>query len=239
VVPTRSPHRPVPECPLSTVLNQLVVSRTNGTNLCLLLASLPTVPHCLTSIHTAMQALGITLEREPLALRSTRNRPRTAMRRGAAWSAGRLSSFLAVRRGRLALAGGPAAEPSWLQSPRPCPQEHGWASQRAAAGRSSPGGADAGRALVTGSTSSARVRCPVSGASVQCPRVPVHATAVQCPMRTSERPGVWRAAWTSGVHPFPRPLCPTGRSWRAAVGQAAARRRVGPGRRRGRSLSSG
>jgi hypothetical protein len=96
---------------------------------------------------------------------------RTAMRRGAALSAGRPSSFLAVRIGRLALAGGPAAEPSWLQSPRRCPQEHGWASQRAAAGRSSPGGADAGRALVTGSTSSARVRCPVSGASVQCPRV--------------------------------------------------------------------
>jgi len=180
---------------LSTVLNQLVVSRTNGTNLCPLIASLPTVPHCSTSIHTAMQALGITLDPEPLALPSTRNRLRTAMRRGAAWSAGRPSSFLAVRRGRLALAGGPAAEPSWLQSPRRCPQEHGWASQRAAAGRSSPGGADAGRALVTGSTSSARVRCPVSGASVQCPRVhawPVHATAVQCPMRTSERPGVRR-----------------------------------------------
>ena len=143
---------------LSTVLNQLVVSRTNGTNLCLLLASLPTVPHCLTSIHTAMQALGITLEREPLALRSTRNHRRTAMRRGAAWSAGRLSSFLAVRRGRLALAGGPAAEPSWLQSPRRCPQEHGWASQRAAAGRSSPGGADAGRAFVVWFVSSCVVR---------------------------------------------------------------------------------
>jgi hypothetical protein len=61
-----------------------------------------------------------------------------------------------------------------------------------AAGRSSPGGADAGRALVTVSTSSAGVQCPVSGASVQCPRVPVHATAVQCPMQTSERPGVRR-----------------------------------------------
>ena len=108
----------------------------------------------------------------PFALRSTRNHPRTAMRRGAAWSAGRPSRFLAVRRGRLALAGGPAAEPSRLQSPRRCPQEHGWASQRAAAGRSSPGGADAGRALVTGSTSSARVRCqcPVRASSVHaCP----------------------------------------------------------------------
>ena len=223
---------------LSTVLNQLVVSRTNGTNLCPLIASLPTVPHCSTSIHTAMQALGITLDPEPLALPSTRNRLRTAMRRGAAWSAGRPSSFLAVRRGRLALAGGPAAEPSWLQSPRRCPQEHGWASQRAAAGRSSPGGADAGRALVTGSTSSARVRCPVSGASVQCPRV--HAcpstrplSSVRCGHLSVQASGVRCPVWTSGVHPFPRPLCPTGRSWRAAVGQAAARRRVGPGRRRG------
>ena len=66
---------------LSTVLNQLVVSRTNGTNLCPLIASLPTVPHCSTSIHTAMQALGITLDPEPLALPSTRNRLRTALHR--------------------------------------------------------------------------------------------------------------------------------------------------------------
>ena len=73
---------------------------------------------------------------------------------------------------------------------RRCPQEHGWASQRAAAGRGGPGGADAGCAFVTVSASSASVRLPVSGASVQCPRVPVHATGVQCPVRTSERPGV-------------------------------------------------
>jgi hypothetical protein len=163
----------------------------------------------------------------------------TAMRRGAAWPAGRLSSFLVVREAVSRWQVAPPPSRHGCQSPRRCPREHGWASHRAAAGRSSPGGADAGRALVTVSTSSAGVRCPVSGASVQCPRVPVHATAVQCPMRTSERPGVRRPVWTSGVHPFPRPLCPTGRPWRAAVGQAAARRRVGPGRRRGRSLSSG
>jgi hypothetical protein len=65
-----------------------------------------------------------------------------------------------------------------------------------------------------------RVRCPASGASVQCPRVPVHATGVRCPVRASERPGVRRpVSSVSGVRACPRPLCPTGRSWRAAVGR--------------------
>jgi hypothetical protein len=35
-------------------------------------------------------------------------------------------------------------------------------------------------------------QCPVSGASDQCPRLPVHRTGVQCPVRASERPGVRR-----------------------------------------------
>jgi hypothetical protein len=34
---------------------------------------------------------------------------------------------------------------------------------------------------------------PVSGASVQCPRVPVHPTGVHCPVRASERPSVRRS----------------------------------------------
>jgi hypothetical protein len=65
------------------------------------------------------------------------------------------------------------------------------------------------------------VRRPVSGAGVQCPRVPVQATTVQRPVR---RLGVHVSdvrcpAWVSGVRAFPRPLCPTGKSWRVAVGQ--------------------
>jgi hypothetical protein len=85
------------------------------------------------------------------------------------------------------------------------------------------GGADAGRAFVSASTSSASGRRPVSGADVQSPRESVHATGVQCPVRASERPGVRCPLWASGVRAFPRPLCPTGvRSWRVAVGQAAA-----------------
>ena len=42
-------------------------------------------------------------------------------------------------------------------------------------------------------------QCPVSGASDQCPRLPVHGTAVQCPVRASERPGVRCPASGVGV----------------------------------------
>ena len=67
-------------------------------------------------------------------------------------------------------------------------------------------------------------QCLVSGAGVQHQRVPVHATAVRCPVRTSERPDVRRPVSSVGVgvRGFPRPLCPAGRWWRVAVGQAAA-----------------
>jgi hypothetical protein len=74
-----------------------------------------------------------------------------------------------------------------------------WASQRAVARRGGPGGPAAGRAFVTLSVSSASVRRPVSGASDQCPRVPVHAIGVQCPVRASERPGVRCPASGVGV----------------------------------------
>jgi hypothetical protein len=40
---------------------------------------------------------------------------------------------------------------------------------------------------------------PVSGASDQCPRVPVHRTGVQCPVRASEHPGVRCPASGVGV----------------------------------------
>jgi hypothetical protein len=104
------------------------------------------------------------------------------------------------------------------------PQEHGWASHRAAAG-----------------VVAKEVRMPAVPSS-PCPR-PRPVSGVQCPLRASNvhaclstRPvsgvrcgrlsvqafGVRCPVWASGVHPFPRPMCPTGRSWRAAVGQAAA-----------------
>jgi hypothetical protein len=68
------------------------------------------------------------------------------------------------------------------------------------------------------------VRCPVSGASDQCPRLPVHGTGVRCPVRASEGPGVRCPVSASGVCALPRPLCPAEvRSWSAAVGQAAVR----------------
>jgi hypothetical protein len=77
------------------------------------------------------------------------------------------------------------------------------------------------------------VRCPVSGASDQCPRLPVHVTGVRCgrlsvQVSAVRRPlsGVrcGRPVLASGVCMLLRPLCPAEvRSWSAAVGQAAVR----------------
>jgi hypothetical protein len=104
-----------------------------------------------------------------------------------------------------------------------------WASQRAVARRGGPGGPAAGRAFVTLSVSSASVRRPVSGASDQCPRVPVQACLSRRPVssvrcgRLSVQVSAVRCP-VSGVRAFPRPLCPAEvRSCSAAVGQAAAR----------------
>ena len=121
-----------------------------------LLASSPEALHGFRTCRP-LQALAITLDRQPPALRSTRNRPRRAVRRGAAGPAKRPSSRLVVQE-----------------------HKHGWASQRAVARRGGQGGPDAGRAVVTVSASVSGIRCPVSGASVRCPRVPVHATGVRC-----------------------------------------------------------
>ena len=72
------------------------------------------------------------------------------------------------------------------------------------------------------------VRCSVSGASDQCPRLPVHGTDVQCPVRASERPGVRCPASAVGV----RCLCVaasavSGRSEVVEHGGGAGRRRAG------------
>jgi hypothetical protein len=77
-----------------------------------------------------MQALGITLDREPPALRSTRNRPRTAVHRGANWTAAyhlQLTVAAVARpvRGSVVPLGVLAAERSWVVA-RPdgvCPAE--------------------------------------------------------------------------------------------------------------------
>jgi hypothetical protein len=145
------------------------------------------------------------------------------VRRGAAWPAKRPSSCLVVREA-VSRWQVPHAEPSWLPSAAGAVHRTLLGVQRAAAGCGGLGGADAGRAFVTVSTSSASVRRPVSGTSVQRPRVPVHATAVQCPVgRLSVQvSGVRCLVCASGVRALPRPLCPTGRSGRVAVGQAAA-----------------
>jgi hypothetical protein len=107
---------------------------------------------------------------------------------------------------------------------RRCPQEHGGVAQRAPVGHGGPGGADAGRAFVSVSVSSASVRSPVSGAGVQH-----HAclstrplSGVRCGPLSVQMSGVRCPAWVSGVRGFPRQLCPAGRLWRGGGGQAAA-----------------
>jgi hypothetical protein len=87
-----------------------------------------------------------------------------------------------------------------------------------------PGGADAGPAFVTVSVSSASVRCPVRADSVHACLSTRPLSAVQCPggRLSVQVSGVRCPAWVSGVRAFPCPLCPTERSWRVAVGQAAA-----------------
>jgi hypothetical protein len=153
---------------------------------------LTTVLQCSTSIHTAMQALGITLDREPPALRSTRNHPRTAVRPGAAWPpAERPSSWLVVRGGSPALAGGPAPSRHGCQAPQKLstgtrfvgPARGRWAWPRRC-GRQP--------CLCHG----VRVLDPASG--VQCPvrASRVHACLSRRPVSSvrcgSERPGVRR-----------------------------------------------
>jgi hypothetical protein len=142
---------------------------------------------------TPASALAITLDREPFALRSTRNHLRRAVRRGAAKTAERPSSRLAeqqaVPRWQVAL---PASRHG-CQAPQALSARHGWVAQHA---RSVwwPGGADAVRGFVTVSASSASVRRPVSGTSVQCPRrlSARLLSSVRC--GASERPRVRRPA---------------------------------------------
>jgi hypothetical protein len=87
-----------------------------------------------------------------------------------------------VWRGSLALAG-PEAEPAWAAE-RPAGAVHrnsGWASQRAVTRLVGPRGPDADdRAVVTLSGSSARVRRPVSGASVHACLSTRPASGVRC-----------------------------------------------------------
>jgi hypothetical protein len=141
------------------------------------------------------------------------------VRRGAAWPAERSSSWLVVREAVSRWQVAHRRAVMVAKRRRHCPQEHGGVAQRAPAGRGGPGGADAGRAFVSVSVSSASVRSPVSGAGVPASRVPVQAAAVRCPVRASERPGVRCPAWVSSVRGFPRPLCPTGRLWKGRWGR--------------------
>ena len=180
--------------------------------------------------HPPASALAITLDRAPFALRSTRNHPRTAVRRGAARprrsdqaAAGETLSRAGRRPHRRACMGCRAPQAPSTRTRLGVP----------AHGRSAwwPGGPDAGRAFVSLSASSASVRCPVSGvrcerpvSTLACPRdrCPVSGAGVRCGRLSVQVSAVRRPVWASGVCALPRPLCPAEvRSWSAAVGQAA------------------
>jgi hypothetical protein len=149
--------------------------------------------------------LAITDEASPLALRSTRNRPRTAVRRGAARprrsdqaAAGETLSRAGRRPHRRACMGcrAPQAPSTRTRLGVPARGRSEWWPRRS-------GCRPCLRHL---SASSASVRCPVSG--VRCER-PVSTLACprdRCPVRASERPGVRcpvsavrRPVWASGV----------------------------------------
>jgi hypothetical protein len=149
-------------------------------------------------------AICITHDASPLALLSTRNRLRTAVRRGAAWPPAERPSGWPGSAARSLARWQVASPPSrhGCRAPRvpPPPQQYGSLSS----GVVVPGCPDAHRALVALSASacpaSARpvsgvryassvrasgVRCPVSArpvSDVQCPVPGVH---VRCPVRAS------------------------------------------------------
>jgi hypothetical protein len=175
--------------------------------------------------------LAITLDRQPAALRSTRNRPRRAVRRGAPWPAERPS---AASSARASLARQVASDPSLhgsrtLQAPstgtqlsvdrRPSARSLGVMAQD---------GPDAGHAVVTPCPRprlAFGVQCSVRASSVDT----CLSTGVQCPVR---RPSVQVSSVRRPVSDVrcPCPLGPTEvRSWSAAAGQAAARLGWAPG----------
>jgi hypothetical protein len=151
-----------------------------------------------------LQALAITLDREPPALRSTRNRLRTAVRQGASWTAAyhRQLTVAAVAspiRGRVGALGVLAAERSWLLL------------AQTASARSSLQPVSSGRASAPWSTRPAACH----GVGRRCPACGVHPSglggpgsgcpAVRCPVtwgRRLEGSGARPSAvHSSGVQP--------------------------------------
>jgi hypothetical protein len=140
-------------------------------------------PRLLQLVPIQLSARAITDEASPFALRSTRNRPRTAMRRGAAWPpAARPSSCVAVQpavsRWQV-----PHRRAVMVAERRVCrPQQHGSPSHRA---------------LVALSAST----CPASGRPVSGVR---HVSSVRRPVHV-QRPRAWCPRVRYPV-PCPRPV---------------------------------
>ena len=186
-------------------------------------------PHAATRRSPA-KGLAITDEASPFALGSTRNRLRTAVRRGAARprrsdqaAAGETLSRAGRRPHRRACMGcrAPQAPSTRTRLGVPARGRSAWWPRRS-------GCRPRRRHL---SASSASVRCPVSG--VRCPvrATSVHAclstgplSSVRCGRLSVQVSAVRRPVSASGVCALPRPLWPAEvRSWSAALGQAAVR----------------
>jgi hypothetical protein len=220
-------------------------------------------PHIRPTLHKAPQChapsserLCITDEASPLALRSTRIRPRRAVRRGAAWPAERPSSRLVVRERTHGWASQPAVArvvarevrmPAVLSSP--CPRSC------LASGVQRPVRASGvhGACQVTG------VRCRASeGPGVHCPASSVRRpVSVRCGVRCAQRergrgrgvgrqPHGWdgpESAWSPAVSTG---RASSARGWSLTLeagagraGPAEGRLGLGLGRRRGKWLAVG
>jgi hypothetical protein len=166
----------------------------------------------------------ITDEASPFALRSTRNRLRRAVRRGAAWPAERPSSWLVVREAVSRWQVAHRRAVMVAKRRRRCPQEHGGVAQRRARWAWWP--RRCGCRPCLRQRVGVRGQRPESSVWSGCPalRVPVHAAAVRCPVRASERPDVRCPVSGVGVRCPWVPASPvSGREvWRGGGGQAAA-----------------
>jgi hypothetical protein len=141
----------------------------------------------------------ITLDGHRRALRSTRNRPRRAVRRGAAWPADRAAGWSCGRQSRAGR--WPTTEPSWLPSPAGAVHRNtvGWPSAR-------PLGMVAQEVRMPAVPSSAcrclrpasGVQCLVRGvqhhaclstrlSGVRCGRLSVQMSGVRCPVSGVQR----------------------------------------------------
>ena len=156
--------------------------------------------------------LPVTLDGQFAALRSTRNHPRRAVRRGAAWLPAKQPSSCPVRWAISRAGRWPHRRVVWL--PSAACAAHGNTVRRPAGGRLVVVAQMSGCLPCLGHPvrilgQRPRVRCLVSGVRVQCPRV--RCPRVRCPMSRGFQVSIVRGVrrrCPRVPRPRPRPLCP-------------------------------